>query len=89
MTTEILKHTRLSHHVVSIERAMPRLQSRNQHPKCDDCGNPADLTLETKDDGGNGGYLDLCSADFEKRLSEEPGFSARVLAGLVREKLRA
>jgi hypothetical protein len=83
------KRIPLSHHIISIERAMSRLQSRDQHPKCDDCPNPADFTLETKDTGGvAGGYLDLCSTHFESRLSTEPGFLARVVAGLVRDKLR-
>lgn len=77
-----------AHTVISIEGAMPRLNTRDEHPRCADCPAPAEVTLKTKSDVG-GGYLDLCGKDFEQRLATEPGFLARVVAGLVRNSLKA
>jgi len=83
-----MKKIPLSHRIVSIERAMPRVQTRNEHPKCDDCTDQAEFTLETRDIGGNGGYLDLCSAHLENRLNTEPGFASRAIMGLIRDRLK-
>jgi hypothetical protein len=78
-----------SHKIVSIERAIPRAQSRDKHPNCDDCAEPAAFTIQTRTAEGNGGYLDLCDQHFEQRLITDPGFSARMVAGVVRDRLKA
>jgi hypothetical protein len=75
-----------SHQIKSIEKAMPRANTRNEHPKCEDCPEPAEFTIEAVSASGSG-YLDLCSVHLEDRLATEPNFSARMIAGLIRDKL--
>ena len=60
----------LTHIIASIERAMPRFDTHNQHPNCVDCSAPAAVTLETESDVG-GRFFDLCGKDFEERLSTD------------------
>jgi hypothetical protein len=76
-----------THQIKSIERAMPRTDTRNEHPKCDDCTDPAEFTIKAGNTTGSG-YLDLCSKHLDDRLATEPNFSARMIAGLIRDRLK-
>jgi hypothetical protein len=72
-----------SQRITAIERAKPRKESGDQHPPCQDCEIPADITISTVTEDGTAGYLDLCFADLKKRMEGEQGFSNRVLAGVI------
>ena len=76
-----------SHKVESIDRAMPREQSRNQHPACgyEHCSLPADFTLKIKTTNGFG-YEDLCRNHLTKKL-EDSIFAAQVLTAFISERL--
>jgi hypothetical protein len=76
-----------SKRVLSIERAMPRTQTRGEHPHCDfkGCPIPADFTFEIGDDSGSG-HVDVCTAHLELEL-QNPQFSAKVLAALINKLL--
>jgi hypothetical protein len=73
--------------VKSIERAMAREQTRDQHPKCgfERCARPAEFTLEMGTASGSG-YDDLCKEHLTKKL-ESPIFAAKVLTALIEERL--
>jgi hypothetical protein len=76
-----------SDEIKSIERAMPREQTRGQHPNCnyEKCNRPADFTLESGTPSGSG-YYDLCREHLTKEL-EKPEFAARILIALISELL--
>jgi hypothetical protein len=73
--------------IESIERAMPREQTRNQHPKCgfENCKLPATFTLRISTASGSR-HEDLCWDHLTKKL-ENPIFAARVLTRFIAELL--
>jgi hypothetical protein len=75
-----------SYRVKSVERAMPRTGTRNEHPKCEDCPSPADFSIEFANDTGSG-YLDLCNQHLVQELQEDAQLSAKLLVGLLHQSL--
>src|SRR4051812_34042603 len=80
-----------NHTVTDLSVAKPRIQTRNQHPNCDDCqpkARPADITLTTTSSLGGGGTIDLCYEHFKSGLVTDQRLATEILAGLVHEVIR-
>jgi hypothetical protein len=69
--------------VLSIERAIPRTQTRNKQPNCGfaGCSSPAEFAIQIGDENGSS-YVDRCAIHLAQEL-QDPLFSSKVLSGLI------
>ena len=75
--------------LVAVGKALPRTNTRNQHPGCNEegCSLAATLSLEygTK---GKSGFLDLCDKHAIKFLNEHPHRASELLVALAKTQAR-